>query len=260
MINLKVNSIWILIFFLVLISLSSCTHYKKVVYLQDQYANDSVQQSISAKDNKALNLVYGDNLYINVYGTDMAQIGIFNKHPFTNAYQNEYALYMQGYEVDSNGEVELPVIGKVKVVDKTLFEAQNLIQERLNEYIVGAVVELRLLSFQITVLGEVYRPGTYTFLRRETSIFDALGKAGGMREFGDRGDVLLMRKSEGYTETVVLDLTKSDILESEFYWLEPNDIIYVKPLRSKMITVNSTTISISLAAITTLILFLNYIK
>lgn len=250
-----------LLLVVILFAVSSCTQYKKIVYLQDRYGiTDSTPQTISIKDNSSIRLIQGDNLYINVYGTDLGQIDIFNKHPFSSAYQNEFAVYMQGYMVDDSGYVELPVIGKLMVLDKTLTETQDIVQNKLNEYIVGAVVEVRLLSFQITVLGEVRSPGAYTFLRRDISIFDALGKAGDMLNFGDKQSVLLMRNKGGKSETYEIDLTSSDFFQSDLFYLEPNDVIYVKPLRSKMITVNSTTISIVLASFTSLILFLNYLQ
>lgn len=259
MFNLKKSFIPIFVF--VIFLMSSCTQYKKVVYMQDRYElEDTARQTISVKDNGDIKLMAGDNLYINVYGTDLGQIGIFNKQPFTQTNFTEYSLFIQGYLVDDEGYVELPVIGKMHVVGKTLTETQQSIQREINEYITGAVVEVRLLSFQITVMGEVRRPGTYTFLRREISILEALGKSGDILDFGDRQSILLLRKNEGLTETIELDLTDSKFITSEYFWLEPNDIIYVKPLRSKMVSVNSTTISIALASITTLILMLNYIQ
>lgn len=240
---------------------SGCTQYKKVVYMRDHYeVKDTAMRSISIEESGDMKLMTGDNLYVNVYGVDLGQIEIFKKQNSYNQNFTEYSLAMQGYIIDRSGEIELPIVGKLKVVGKTLSEAKDLIQNSIDEYIVGAVVEVRLLSFQVTVLGEVRRPGTYTFINRDVCILDALGKAGDVLDFGDRANLLVVRKNNGKAQTIQLDLTASNFFNETGYWLEPNDIVYVKPMRSKMININGTTISIVLAGLTTLILFLTYMQ
>ncbi len=252
----------IFLFFVAVLLLEfGCTHYKNIVYMQDRYeVKDTAIQAIPIKESNNIVLQTGDNLYINLYGADLGQFDVFNKQTFVNPNYTEYSLYMQGYIIDEDGYVEIPVVHKIKVEGLTLTEAQQAIQKKLDEYIVDVIAEVRLLSFQITVLGEVRRPGTYTFLKRNISILDALGKSGDILDFGDRRNVLVVRKKGETTETFELDMTSSDFFQSSFYWLEPNDVVYVKPLRAKMITVNSSTISIVLASLTTLILLLTYIQ
>lgn len=239
----------------------SCTQYKKVVYMHDHYeVKDTAMRSISVEESGEMRLMTGDNLFVNVYGVDLGQIEIFKKQSSYNQNFTEYSLAMQGYVIDNNGEIELPIVGKIKIVGNTLSQTKELIQNSIDEYIVGAVVEVRLLSFQVTVLGEVRRPGTYTFINRDVSVLDALGKAGDVMDFGDRGSLLIVRKSKSHAQTIQLDLTSSNFFNEVGYWLEPNDVVYVKPLRAKMININGTTISIVLAGLTTLILFLTYMQ
>lgn len=244
-----------------LIIFSNCTQYKKIVYLQDQFTSkDSSLNYIPFESANNMVLNVDDNLFINIYGVDLGQLEIFTKQNSLNQNYTEYSLFMQGYVIDNNGNIELPIVGKIYLKGKTLAQAKESIQKSIDEYVVGAVVEVRLLSFQITLLGDVRKPGTYSFFNKEVNILDALGKAGDINDFGDRSNLLIIRKQIGKTTTFNVDLTSSDFFSNAGYWLEPNDIVYVKPLRAKMMSINGTTISVVLASVTTLILFLTYMR
>lgn len=255
------------VIFILLLVFASCTHYKDVVYMQDRYkTKDTIP--ITIQNNNDLKLKYDDNIYVNVYGSNLLPLEMFNKNYMQRYNYSEYSLYIDGYLVNKKGFVSLPLIGDVYVLNKTLAEVKQDIQKKINEYVTGAVVEVRLLTFKITVLGEVRRPGTHSFRKREINIFEVLGMANDILDTGDKTSVLIIRKNDnGITETFELNMTNSEFFGNEGFWLKPNDIVYVKPLKAKMIRLNSTTTSIVLSsittffsAITTLILILNYIK
>lgn len=246
----------------VFLILSGCARYKNVQIMQDRFVkSDSLLQSIPVAQANDIILRPDDNLYINVYGVDMGQIGIFNKQSESQTSNfNEMTLYLQGYLINKDGNIDLPVIGKVKMAGYTVRQAREELQKEIDDYIKGAVVDVRLLSYYITMMGEFNRPGTYTFMRREINVMDAIGKAGDIGVFGDRRSVLIIRKNGNQSETMELDLTNAGFYSSPYFWLQPNDIVYVKPLRSKMVSVNSTTLTLVLTSLTTLIVLLSYIQ
>lgn len=241
---------------------SSCARYKNVQIMQDRYVKtDTLLNIIPVASATDIILRPDDNLYINVTGVDMGQIGIFNKESGSGATNfNEMSLYLKGYLIDKDGFIDLPVVGKVKMAGFTIQEAREELQRNIDSYIRGAVVDVRLLSYYITMLGEFNRPGTYSFMRREINLMDAIGKAGDISLFGDRRSVLIIRKNGDATQTMELDLTSSDFYSSPYFWLQPNDVIYIKPLRSKMVSVNSTTLTLALTSLTTLLVLLSYLQ
>lgn len=263
------KSTFIILISFVLLSITSCTQYKDLVYIQDRYSlKDTAQRTISTKENADLKVKYDDNLYVNVYGSNLVPLEMFSKSKIQRYNESEYSMYMNGYAVDNKGFIALPLIGNVYVFDKTLSEIQEFIQKKINEYVVGAIVEVRLLSFKVTVLGEVRNPGTHSFLKREINLFEVLGAAGDITDTGNKENIIIVRKNKnGVTETFEVDMTHSAFLETDAFWIKPNDIIYVKPLKAKMTRLNSTTANIIMSGLstlfsglTTLVLILNYVK
>jgi polysaccharide export outer membrane protein len=126
----------------------------------------------------------------------------------------------------------LPILGKVNVAGYTVPEAHNIIQKVTDKYITNAIVELRLVSFKISVLGEVKRPGQLNVFNDKANIFEVISMAGDLTYYGNRHSILLMRSLPEGTKTYWLDLTDKNILTSDLFYLQPNDIIYVKPYRS----------------------------
>ena len=242
---IRITGIALLIFLSV-----SCVRYKNVTYLQDRYKADTTQAIIPLIQSEHMVLQIHDNLYVNIYGVDMGQMDLFN----------DIGLYFQGYVIDEEGAIELPLIGKIKLAGLTLSEARLLIQKKVNEYIRGAVVEIRLVSYEVTVLGEVAQPGTYNFYKRQITLFDLLGKAGDISDYGDIRNILIIRKVHGGTETTQLDMRTSGFMEKPDFFLEPGDVVYVKPLRVKMLSINSPSIQIILSGLTTMLLLLTYMR
>ena len=135
---------------------------------------------------------------------------------------------LQTYIVDKNGEVNYPVIGKVKVGGHTLSEAVDVVTARVAEYLEDPIININILSFKVSVLGEVRNPGPVVVTNSRISILDAIGAAGDLTVFGNRKNVKLMRDNNGL-EYAYIDLTSKDLFSSPYFYLQQNDVIYVEP-------------------------------
>lgn len=242
------------------ISLSGCcVKYKNLVYIQDKYTNTS--DTIPTSKNQEIVLRTGDNLYINLIGANIEELGIYYRDVRSSAYRD--LLTLQGYMIDPEGNINFPMIGKTQLAGLTIKEARDLIQSKIDEFIANVVVDIRLLNYKITVLGEVARPGTYTFDQREVNLLDALGAAGDCSANADRRRIIILRKEAENTKAETLNLLNSEFIANPYFWLKPNDVIYVKPTRSKTVAANSPLLSVilsSLSVTATLILYISYLK
>ena len=136
---------------------------------------------------------------------------------------------IDGYLVGEDGSINLPIVGPIDTSNQSTQALAQIIQEALKPYINNPTVNIRLLNFRISVLGEVNNPGTFTVLEERLSLPQALGLAGDLTINGDRNHLLLIRNEAGKKTNQVIDLTKTDFLQSPFYFLKQNDIIYVRP-------------------------------
>ncbi len=255
----------ILYLIVLLISVSSCTQYKEIVYLQKKEnaaKQDTLEESeFFIKKHIDYKIQKNDILYIKILNPDRNNFALFNAETSTaNRLQNEVSLYLSGYKVDENGEVSMPVIGKVKVAGMSIQEIQNKIQKLVNGYLNNSTVVVKLISFKITLIGEVARPGVYNIYKNNITVLQAIGKAGDMTDYGDRKNIMVIRTNDKGTRTFRIDLTNINLLSSEAYYLMPGDIVYVQPIKAKTLRSNIPIYSMFLSMITTFVLLLNYIK
>jgi polysaccharide export outer membrane protein len=180
-----------------------------------------------------------------------------------SAYREESNIYVFGYTVSDSGTISLPILGEVEVMGLTINEVQSAISEKAKQYLKDAVINVKLLSFKFTVIGEVSRPGSYTNFNNQLTVLDAIGMAGDITDFGNRRHVLVLRPTREGTATYHIDLQDKNLLQSEGFFLLPNDIVIVEPIKSKPTKLNIPTytlvITTSLSTISTLILLLNYL-
>ena len=149
---------------------------------------------------------------------------------------------VSGYLVDKDGLVELPFIGKIKVSGLTTAEARDTITRAADKLFVSPVVNVRLINFKITVLGEVSRPSTYVMPSEKVTIFDAIGVAGDLTLYGRRENILLIRDSTNDSRQMVrLNLNSKNIISSPYFYLQPNDLVYVEPNKDRLIGSDATT-------------------
>lgn len=142
-----------------------------------------------------------------------------------------------GYYVDEEGYIDFPVLGRVFVEGKTLETVRKELSAQINPYLEDAVINVRYLNFKVTVLGEVNQPGTLRLTNRRVSLLDALGYAGDLTYYANRSNVLIIRERDGQTSSARLNLHDTDFLNSPYYYLEQNDVVYVEPLEVRTATV-----------------------
>ena len=209
--------------------LFSCKTREKLVYLQDSTDGAAIAANYQPK------LRTDDKLLIQVGGADMEALA-----PFQFYYNADQSNPLQGqqslqvlqnitYFIDANGAINFPVLGFVKLAGLTRLEAVQYLQEQLNAYVEGAVVNIQLLNFKFTVLGQVRTPGTYNALTERMSILEAIGMAGDLLVTGERKNVKLIREENGQIKEYNLDLTKADLMQSPAYYIRQNDVIYIEP-------------------------------
>ena len=249
---------------LVLISfsllLSSCTSRKKSLYFQQIDQDSSV---VYKSFNDAHLITSSDVLYVNFYSFDKSLTEMFTRSNSTSSYSmwnSEANVYVNGFSVSDSGFVELPMIGKVFVKGNTINQVKKKIQDKAKLYIKDITVLVKLLNFRFTVVGEVNRPGTYTNYNNDLNIFQALSKAGDASIYGNKTITKLIRETPEGKKIIEFDLTDINILNSEAYYIRPNDIIYIEPMKDKEFKQNLPYLSVLFSSITTLILILNYIE
>jgi polysaccharide export outer membrane protein len=136
--------------------------------------------------------------------------------------------------VDAAGDIHFAGLGAIRVAGLTTMEARDTLTARLRRYIQDPVVNVRLLNFKFTVLGEVNRAGTQTTEKERLNILEALGMAGDLTIFGNRENILIIREKNGQREYGYVDLHQRDVFASPYFYLQPNDIVYVEPMRTKV--------------------------
>ena len=251
------------IFFIFAVLLSSCVPQKKIKYLQKQQANDTSSFNPN-KRNGDYRIQVKDNLYVRVFALDEKAFSFFNKQSGSssyNDYANDASIYLNSYSVNDDGVIDFPIVGKVYVKDLTVTQVQALLTTLVSEYLKEITIVVKLVNFRVTLVGEVMRPGEFTIYKDEMNIFEALALGGDMTEFANRNRVALIRQVVGGSQVHYIDLTSDRVLSSPYYYLQPNDILYVSPLGYKRWGLGSTfPWAIVLASLTTTILLVSYVK
>jgi len=211
------------------ILLCSCASKKDVIYYQDI---DNTELDDVSKVKPDIDIQIGDILNLDLKTLDQESLLPFIKNAnLTQAGggQQIELLKLRGYLVDENGFIDLPVVNKVKVAGKTTQEAEILIKNKLSAYLKNLYVSIRIINYKFTVTGEVKNPGTYEISEPNLTLIQALGMAGDLSIRGRRDNVMIIRTEADKRITKRLDLTKSDWMNSPFYFVKQNDVIYVEP-------------------------------
>lgn len=224
---------------------SSCITNKDLVYLQDKgtSANDSLQiQPLS----KPYRVQVNDILSINVRALDDELTSIFNPidAPNANLNINQSTLYFTGFNVDLHGNIKFPVLGDMNVLGYTIKEIETKVKkELLAKYFketAEVFVSVKLAGLRYTVTGEVTNPGVLTLFQDRVNIIEALANAGDIKTTGDRKDIWVVRQYPNGQKIHHIDLTDKVAMQSPYYYIQPNDMILVKPLRRKALGAGET--------------------
>lgn len=226
---------------------SSCITNKDVVYLQDK--GTKPKDSLMVRElSKPYRVQVNDILRISVKALDNELTAIFNPVESNNAgaQTGESALYFNGFTVDLHGNIKFPILGEINVLGYTIVEIEELVKQKLLEQYFKETAEIfvtvKLAGLRYTVTGEVNGTGVLTLYQDRVNIIEALANAGDIRPTGDRMDVLVIRQYPDGQKIHHIDLTDIAAMQSPYYYIQPNDIILVKPLKRKALGAGQTAV------------------
>jgi polysaccharide export outer membrane protein len=225
---------------------SSCITNKDVVYLQDKgtLTNDSL---VIKELSKPYRVQINDILSINVKALDEELTAIFNPVQTAggNPAQGQSSLYFNGFTIDLHGNIKFPILGEINVLGFTIKEIEEKVKnELLTQYFKESAqlfVTVKLAGLRYTTIGEV-STGVHTLFQDRVNIIEALANAGDIKQTGDRKDVMIIRQYPDGQKIHHIDLTDLAAMQSPYYFIQPNDIILVKPLKRKALGAGQTAV------------------
>ena len=248
---------WMALF---LIVSSSCSNSLKNLTYMYGAEIDKVYPEVPLPESYTIKA--NDQLFINVIGEDKEQTEFLNMSSSAGmgGGNTEFFLYL----VDENGNISYPQIGLLHVSGKTILEVQDLIQKKVDEYIIGTSVQVKLANRTFTILGDIKSPGLQSMSKNQFTIFEALGSGGDVTDYGNRETLKLIRETPSGRKLVQIDLTDPNLLTSEYFYIQPNDVIYVEPNKYRIYSVKTlpwiSQVSVGASILTTVLLILNLVK
>lgn len=240
----------------------SCVTQRSVEYLQDK--NGNTANSFEEAYIPEYKLKANDELFIQINSLDEGAANFFTnaigQPTSTIGSITPYGASLLSYSVSIDGFITLPVIGKIKILDKTIPEISQILNDSLRNILNQPNISVKLVNRYVSILGEVNSPGHYPYSQEKLSIYDAIGLAGDISEYGNRDNVILVRNENGINSKMDIDLTNSSILSSPYYIIRPNDIVYVKPLRNKFWGMRQFPFAILFSTLTTGLLIYNVFR
>ena len=231
-----------ILFVFAIILFASCVSKKDIIYFQ----NDEIDQLKVSNSYKTI-IKPDDLLNITITALDIEAVRPFNLAAVTYATSSNSAIgvaQQQSYLVDTNGEIDFPVLGKLKIGGLTRDETISLLKDKLSpDYIKEPNVNIRIANYKISVMGDVQRPGSYNIPNERITILDALALAGDLNISGQRNNILIIREEQNKKVQYQVDLRSNNVLTSPVYYLQQNDVVYVEPnyARIQSASANSNT-------------------
>jgi polysaccharide export outer membrane protein len=217
----------------VVLLITSCVPRKDFIYLQNKDTSKNIQ-IINEVVYKPYRIQSDDVLMINIKASDPKWVAMFT---VSGSSQSDQGAFVEGYNVDDHGNVRIPVLGELNVLGLTTDEIRLKVEKiLLTDYFnkdANVFVSVKLAGFRYTINGEIGSPGTKVLFREKLNILEAIANSGDISMTGDRKDVVIMRQFSQGTEMHSIDLTDINVLKSPYYFLQPNDYVYVKPLKQK---------------------------
>jgi len=228
----------------------SCIPQKKMEYTQE---DDSMRTSYKVTVKRTKLIEPNDRLYIKIISIDEQTTQLFDAQSHST---NEAERQMNGFVVSEQGYIDFPFVGKLHVAGLSIEDARKTVEKELSQYLPNSAIKLNFLGSKVTVLGEVKRPGNFLFYEENLTIFQAIAMAGGADIYADKSQALLLREKNNELTYHKIDLTRRDVASNEFYYLLPNDVLILEPLKTKyksiitnrtatLVSVLSTTVTVS---------------
>ncbi|MBN1185882.1 MAG: polysaccharide biosynthesis/export family protein [Bacteroidales bacterium] len=239
--------------------LNSCVTSSKITYLQEYSTSEYPTESVTPENYR---LQPNDNIFIRVTTPDPERSALFNTVTAGagSIGHTEQSVDLLSYTVNLDGTVDIPYIGAVPVAGKTIQETRVLLEMALSDYVTDVAITVKLVNNYVSILGEVNRPGRYPIYKEHLNIFQALAMAGDMANYSNRYRVSLVRQTPYGVVVKEFNLTDKKLVNSEFFHVMPNDVIYAQPMKGKFFGMSQFPYSVILSTITTFLLVLNYIQ
>ncbi|MBW3466396.1 polysaccharide biosynthesis/export family protein [Arthrospiribacter ruber] len=258
--------------FLMGMSAASCVSNKRIIYLQNLEGNEAIAEDVMINyELPEYKLQFNDIIDVDVKtAEDMIQSGFNAKfQDGANRMVGQIAqtggdiYYMTGYSVDKKGNIRLPIIGELNVMNKTLEETREVIEEKLREYVTTELyVRVKLGGIRFSTLGEFRRPGKHVVLQDRMTIFEAIAQAGDLTPVAKRDEVLIIRQYPEGSKLHRVNLNDRQLVRSPFYFIQPNDQIYVEPLKVRELGAGENaaqSIALVISSVTAIALVLNLV-
>jgi polysaccharide export outer membrane protein len=251
-------------FFLILslAVLFSCRSSKDLIYLKDA-ANNGIINGLPTE----YILKTGDILYVSIKSMNPEVNILFNpeSNMETNTgqgyqkYTTPSGAYLYGFEVDTEGNIKLPMLGKIKVSGVLISQVEAVVQKKADEFLKDAIVKVKLLNFKVTVTGEVRNPGTYYNYNNSITVIEALALANGNTDFASINKVMVIRIFSNGNKSYILDLSTKNCYLSEAFYLQPNDYVIVQPDKYKNFQLNSQAYSLIFSSLSILLAVMGFV-
>ena len=241
----------------------SCIPQSKMKYLQDKEGDTARYEFQTVKPDYLIKPGY--YLYVRVLSLDQKSNELFATIAGSDAANynmniTDQNLYLTSYWVNDSGYIDFPLFGKIPAAGRTINEMQQAMNKEVSEIIIGASVVVKLVMYNISLLGEVKSPGKYPVYNNRINIFEALAMANDLTPYANRGKVQIIRTNGTKTNVAVFDLQNKEILTSPYYYLQPNDIVYVEPLKEKTWRYETFPYALALSTISLVLVVLTFFK
>ncbi|TDU39998.1 polysaccharide export outer membrane protein [Gelidibacter sediminis] len=227
------NIRFLIILIIALTMVSSCASRKDFIYFQDEPLSggyiDSSPEQLTYKPNDILTITVTAADPIAAQPFNLAIVSDTEDLVMTNNNRR-----IQSYLIDYNGNIEFPVLGTLHIAGMTRIQLTEMLKEKISAYAKDPIINIRLVNFTVTILGEVSNPGTFTIQNERVSLLEALGLANDLTIYGHRNNVLLIREVDGKKRFAKIDLTSVNSISSPLYYLQQNDVLVVEPNNSRI--------------------------
>lgn len=241
---------------LVSVIIVSCVPQDNLKYVQDKTTSEIKESYEHLRPIKKIRPF--DNLYINVLSLDEQTARIFSNQ--NSSITGGLSIDLLSYTVSERGTIDFPFIGEIMLNNLTLLEAKAKVEAELSQYLSNTAITMKFVNSNITVLGEVRNQGEFPFFKEQINIFQALGYAGGVTDYGDKSKVTLIREYDNLIRFHNLNLTDKKIVENELYYLQPGDVVIVEPIKTKFRSLRTFTYATFLAITPTLITVMYFFR
>jgi len=234
------NKLLLLVIFSLIIT--SCVPHKDLVYFQGE---PMAKENVYKLNSTPYKLQTNDILTISIKSENEKLVSLFStqKNTTQNSNNNVSSSYFNGYSIDNHGNIRIPYIGKLNVLGYTANEVREKIEIELNKFVNvsnSIFVTVKLAGIKYTILGEIGAPGTNILYQNEVNIIEAIASSGDITVTGDRSKIEIIRKEFDGVKKYIIDITKIDLFDSSVFRIQPNDIIYIRPIKRKSWGVGTT--------------------